>query len=200
MADALHDLLLRFPHVPARAEILHRAAQADEYDLFGLVPADKVDPAALRRRFLALSRVTHPDAAASEDPSVQRDMAALSARVNQAYETLRDPILRAESLLTRAGGPSAAEDKRVPPELLAELLEVREELDAAHAAGDAAAMALILDDIASRHDAERDRAMDLAARLAAGDASLRDALRLSLNALRYLATVRSQGRALQSSP
>lgn len=85
----------------------------------------------LERAYLARSRAAHPDyhlAGATAELSASLE---LSAALNEAYSALRDPFARAEHLLALHGGPSAAEQKQVPPAFLAEMLEAREELEVA---------------------------------------------------------------------
>ena len=53
--------------------------------------------------------------------------------------TLGDPLQRAEALLARLGGAGKENDKSLPDGFLAQMLEVREEVE--EAAGDAAATA-----------------------------------------------------------
>jgi len=54
-------------------------------------------------------------------------------QLNEAWRTLKDPFKRAEYLLALSGVSLA---KEVPPALLMETLELREELSEARAAGD----------------------------------------------------------------
>ena len=103
----------------------------DHFHRLGLARRFAVDAAELERVYLARSRAVHPDyhlAGSSADLNASLE---LSAALNEAYNTLRDPFLRAEHLLALEGGPSAAEHKQVPPAFLAEMLEAREELEAA---------------------------------------------------------------------
>src|SRR5947208_15229738 len=78
---------------------------------------------------MARSLAFHPDyhsAGSSADLAASLE---LSAAVNEAYNTLRDPFARAEYLLRLEGGPSAAEQKQMPPAFLAEMLEARERIE-----------------------------------------------------------------------
>lgn len=109
--------------------------QPDAFHRLGLPRRFAVDAGELERAYLAHSRAVHPDyhlAGASADLSASLE---LSAAVNEAYNTLRDPFARAEHLLSLEGGPTAAEHKQMPPAFLAEMLELREELEAARGAG-----------------------------------------------------------------
>lgn len=94
----------------------------------------KVDLKALRAEFLQIQASAHPDRHAGK---AKRRAEALSARVNEAYKTLQDPLLRAQYILSLNGvdvagdetatldGESTAEDK----ELLMQVMEDREEIE-----------------------------------------------------------------------
>lgn len=56
---------------------------------------------------------------------------AAAAALNQARGVLTDPESRAEALLLRLGGPRKEDDRTLPPTFLAEMMEVREEIEAA---------------------------------------------------------------------
>ncbi len=101
----------------------------NHFERLGLPRRFSVVPAELERSYLSLSRTFHPDfhhTASDAELGVSLD---LSATLNEAYNTLRDPFARAEYLLTLAGGPTASEQKQLPPAFLAEMLEAREELE-----------------------------------------------------------------------
>jgi molecular chaperone HscB len=103
----------------------------DAFHRLGLPRRFVLDAGALERAYLAHSRAVHPDyhltgASADLDASLE-----LSAAVNEAYNTLRDPFARAEHLLALEGGPSASEHKQMPPAFLAEMLDAREEIERA---------------------------------------------------------------------
>lgn len=115
---------------------------SDHFDRLGLPRRFALDGAELERQYLARSRAVHPD---FHSTSSAGDLAAsleLSAAVNEAYNTLRDPFTRAEYLLLLEGGPTATEQRQVPPAFLAEMLELREQVEEARAGGEAAVTAL----------------------------------------------------------
>lgn len=122
----------------------------DAFDRLGLPRRFRVDAAELERAYLARSRAVHPDyhlAGSSADLNASLE---LSAALNEAYNTLRDPFTRAEHLLSLHGGPGAAEHKQVPPAFLAEMLDAREELEAAR--GNAAETDRLEREFATRFD------------------------------------------------
>ena len=106
--------------------------------------------------------------------------------VNEAWRALRDPIQRAESLLSLGGVPvGETSEPKAPPELLMEMMEVREELADAKQASDLAHIAKIGDGMRKR---EREARAQLAAGFTkAGDNSDKlTALLPLLGELRYL--------------
>ena len=97
--------------------------KADHYDVFGLSRRLGLDRDELESEFLRLSREFHPDrfagAPAAERAEIQRN----SARVNDAYRTLRDPVSRAEYLLLLEGIERPEGEAKCPPDLLEEVFE-----------------------------------------------------------------------------
>jgi molecular chaperone HscB len=67
---------------------------------------------------------------------------ALSARINEAYKTLQNPLLRAQYLLSLRGIEVAEDEtaKVEDPELLMEVLEAREQIEEAEQEEDLAEM------------------------------------------------------------
>ncbi|KAK8205269.1 molecular chaperone [Zalaria obscura] len=87
-----------------------------------------IDLKALKREFLQLQSKAHPDTAPHDR---KRHAEALSARINEAYKTLANPLLRAQYLL-QLRGIDVAEDetlKTEDPELLMEVLDAREAIE-----------------------------------------------------------------------
>jgi molecular chaperone HscB len=87
-----------------------------------------IDARELRREFLQLQAVAHPDRHPS---SLKTRAEATSARINEAYKTLQNPLLRAQYLLSLRGIDVAEDEtaKVEDPELLMEVLDTREEIE-----------------------------------------------------------------------
>jgi molecular chaperone HscB len=84
----------------------------------------------LRREFLQLQAVAHPD---RHPQSLKQRAEGTSARINEAYKILQNPLLRAQYLLSLRGINVADDEtaKVSDPELLMDVLEAREEIEAA---------------------------------------------------------------------
>jgi len=98
-----------------------------------------VDTRQLRKEFLQLQARAHPDRHSGADKAKAEGTSAL---INEAYKTLQDPLRRAQYLLSLRG-IDVAEDERLKvedPELLMEVLEVREAIEAAQEEGELEAM------------------------------------------------------------
>ena len=113
------------------------------YDLFpsalpsGPPPAGSfaLDARALRKEFLQLQAKAHPDVHAAQD-KVRAE--ATSAYINGAYKTLLNPLLRAQYLLSLRGVDVANDEtaKLEDPELLMQVLELRERVEEAESEED----------------------------------------------------------------
>lgn len=96
-----------------------------------------IDVRALRNEFLRKQAVAHPDLHRAEDKARAE---ALSARINEAYKTLSDPLLRAQYILSLQGIDLAGDEtaKVEDQELLMEVLEARETIEEAASEDDLA--------------------------------------------------------------
>jgi molecular chaperone HscB len=111
-----------------------RGGEPDAFALLGLSPAFDVDVDALERSYFERARELHPDRFAAA-PAAERVVALSRARaLNDAYQTLKKPVSRAEYLLARAGVTIGA-NERLDGTFLMEILELREELAVARQAG-----------------------------------------------------------------
>jgi len=119
---------------------------ADFFSFFGLPHKLNVEPSFLEREFHALSRKLHPDGYVRLSPQEQSWSLEKSSQLNDAYRTLRDPVLRTEYLLKKEGveldeqSKQATEKARttgllkkqiVPPGMLEEVFELNMQLEEA---------------------------------------------------------------------
>lgn len=116
----------------------------------------------LRREFLTLQSLAHPD---KYPPGPAKDRAeALSARINEAYRTLADPLLRAQYLLAQWHGIDVtAEDgaakHALDPETLMAVMEVQETIEEVGSGPEAEATIATLKEENQARIAETVRAM-----------------------------------------
>ena len=152
---------------------------ADHFQVLGLASAYAVDLAAIEAAYKRLSRQVHPDRFATADPRARRASTSRTVQLNDAWRTLRDPVRRAEYMLSRAGVDVGGQDsdKKVPPAFLMEILELNEELREAQDAGDA-------DKVASLTASMRRRAAETMATIASAlEAGTPDRLEEAAHAL-----------------
>jgi len=115
------------------------------YDFFELDRTLHLDTDALQKRFYELSRQWHPDRFSRKSSSEQAQALEATSILNDGYRVLRDPVKRAEYLLTEEGFPIGEQrSKDVPPELLEEVFELNMMLEEANT-GDAPALARLQD-------------------------------------------------------
>ena len=88
-----------------------------------------VDRVELDRRFFELSRRFHPDRFASKTPLEIGLAHEWSSAVNNAYRTLKDPILRAKYWVERRLGSIEEKSASVPPEMAELFFEVQDQLE-----------------------------------------------------------------------
>lgn len=155
------------------------------FELFGIEPTYDVDAGELRRTYMQLTRSIHPDVAGRDSDKVRKQALALSSGLNRAYETLRNPISRAEYLLRLAGGPSAADDKAVPGEMLGEVMMFREEIDEAAEQDDRSRLDDLRQTIGKRQERALAKIDDICRGGDLGEADAQKDLRGQLNAVKY---------------
>lgn len=102
----------------------------DYFTLFNLPVHFDVDTQALSSRYQELQRQYHPDRFAAASESERLASVSQAATVNDAYQTLKDPLRRAEYLLLLNGIDVKNEQQTMhDTAFLMEQLELREELD-----------------------------------------------------------------------
>ena len=115
------------------------------FELFGIEPSYRIELAALERAYRDIQARVHPDRFARAGEAEKRASLQWTTRVNEAYTTLKHPVQRAAYLLGLNGVDCAFESNTaMPVEFLTRQLELRESLDQARTAGDAAALERLL--------------------------------------------------------
>lgn len=118
------------------------------FELFGLPQCFRFDPARLERAYRKLQSEVHPDRFAAGSAQQQRVALQSSARVNEAYRALKDPVLRAQYLLELNGIEAISEtDTQLPLDFLERQLERRETAAEAAAGRDSRTLATLLDEV-----------------------------------------------------
>ncbi len=153
--------------------------------LLGIERVFALDEDKLRAAFRAVSRNIHPDRFSGQPPEVVAMATRLSAEMNQAHATLKDPVRRANYMLELAGGPSAAEVRDVPGNLLAEVMMIREEIEEA----DAAALDGLRQSVKARRENAIRQIAESADRLDTADDDTRKGFRTLLNSIKYLDSI-----------
>ena len=111
------------------------------FTLFDLPVGFTLDEDTLESRYRTLAARFHPDRFAAASAFEQKQAVMMSATVNEAYRTLKNPIDRAAYLLKEQGiDADAPEHTSFAPEFLMQQMEWRETLAEARAAGDTAAL------------------------------------------------------------
>jgi len=99
------------------------------FELFGMPVAFVLDSAQLAQRYRDLQRVVHPDRYAASGEHSQRLSLQGATMVNEAYETLKDPLKRATYLLTLKGVPMDPPQQTLDdPDFLMQQMALREAL------------------------------------------------------------------------
>ena len=99
------------------------------FELFGLPVTYVMDSGELSERYRDLQRVVHPDRFASGSDQERRLSMQGSTLINEAFQTLKNPVLRAKYLLSLYGADmSDGKESTQDMEFLMEQMELREEL------------------------------------------------------------------------
>ena len=99
----------------------------DYFVVFGLPRALAIDPSALEKTFHGLSRKYHPDYFTTAPETERVQAVRMTALINDAYRTLRNPVTRVEYLLALEG--FKPDGSKVPQSLLMEVFEINEQLE-----------------------------------------------------------------------
>jgi molecular chaperone HscB len=112
---------------------------SDYYTLLGLNRKLKLNAAELQQRFYELSRQLHPDRFMRKPEAERQYSLDASSILNDAYRALKDPVKRAQYVLSQEGFEIGEQrSKDVPPELLEEVFELNMALEEMRSGDDSA--------------------------------------------------------------
>lgn len=154
-------------------------AERDHFERLGLPRRFALNEAELERHYMARSRDVHPDHAGDGELDE-------SARLNEAYATLKDPWKRADYLVGLLQGPSAAAVTRPPLEFLEEMLDLR--MAIAEAKGDAGQCRILDENLNRRRSSMLTELGGELDRLVAGPLGIArlNGVREQLNAVKFI--------------
>jgi molecular chaperone HscB len=157
------------------------------YESLGLEPRLSLDPDDLKKRFYERSRQWHPDRYSRASSQQQQQALDMTALLNDAFRTLRDPVSRAEYFLRQRGFELS---KDAPPELLEEVFELNMALEELRGGDESARTQLT--EAESRFAAMRaeiDRALEGLFRKQDAGTEVLDEIRGLLNRRRYISNL-----------
>ena len=175
---------------PACGKVQPVAPGTTLFDVLGLPRGVDVGKPELERAYRERSLRLHPDRAGKDDARERRFSLERTALLNEAYRTLRSPEPRAFYLLALHGLDLRKDEGRavtVPPDVLEEVLELREQLDSARDAGDEEQVSALSDRVRVQSAAALSTAQSALRRLERdpADTTARDEAAQALARLRY---------------
>jgi molecular chaperone HscB len=159
------------------------------YEALGLEPRLALNADDLKKKFYEQSRQWHPDRFGRAAPEEQQRALDMTALVNDAFRTLRDPVTRAEYFLKQNGIEIS---KDAPPELLEEVFELNMALEELRGGDDSARSQLV--EAQARFQSMRSEIDDSLAESFASfetsqDKNVLDQIRSALNRRRYVSNL-----------
>jgi len=110
--------------------VLPRLAVLNYFQILGLEPSFDLDVKTLEKSYFDLQRAAHPDRQLGKSEQERIVAIERSMDANEAYEALKNPLTRAEHLLSLKGVHVNSEKDTVKPTqaLLVEIMELREQI------------------------------------------------------------------------
>lgn len=107
-------------------------SMSNEFDVFGIPVKYNIDPVDLGEKFRRAQVTIHPDRFVGR-PELEKTLAAKhSLQINEAYQTLKDPVKRAAAYLKALGLDVPGENGQTVshPTLLLQVMQWQEDLEA----------------------------------------------------------------------
>jgi molecular chaperone HscB len=167
------------------------------FDLFGLPVGYVLDTRELAARYRELQRVVHPDRYANASEQEQRLALQQATLVNEAFETLRDPLKRAQYLLKLQGVDDDKETATTrDTAFLMRQMELREALAGVRDAEDPGAeLDRLMRDIRQMIEAQ---AGQLAVQLESGTPEQLQAARESVSRMQFLDKLYNEAESVEA--
>ena len=167
------------------------------FELFGLPVSYIVDMDRLATRYRELQRVMHPDRYASASDHERRLSIQGATQVNQAHETLKDPIQRARYMLSLKGMDTGTDNETTKDAaFLMEQLELREALEEARDRPDPyAAISELMAGISKRING---LVGQLAVQFETGGTEQLEAAKETLRKMQFLQKLRNDAESIES--
>lgn len=96
------------------------------FDFYELPFSFEVDKQTLKKAYYAKSRALHPDFHATQNAQQQQQALELSTFNNKAFQTLSDDHARLAYILQLLGAMPAEGAAQLPPDFLAEMMDINE--------------------------------------------------------------------------
>lgn len=167
------------------------------FELFGLPVGYQVDSSELASRYRALQKVVHPDRYAAADAQSQRVSLQNATLVNEAFQTLKDPLQRAQYLLSLHGRERDAESNTIKdPGFLMQQMAWRESLaEVSQAEQPHAQLDRLLGDIA---EMLRAQVAELAVLLDSPTAEQLDAAEQAVQRMQFLNKLHAEAEGIEA--
>jgi len=114
------------------------------FDILSLPAVFELNLKTLEQSYFAAQRQWHPDRFIGGTAELREEAATKSMLINDAYDTLKNPLTRAQHLL-ELQSIVIDDDTAPPPALLMEMMELRESIH--EAAGEGPTLLALVDDV-----------------------------------------------------
>ncbi|QTH64993.1 co-chaperone HscB [Psychrosphaera ytuae] len=163
------------------------------FELFDLPVQFSIDTNLLVERFRTIQKQVHPDKFASASDQQKLLAVQQASEINDAYETLKHPLTRAEYMVSEHGFDVRHEQETIKDGMfLMQQMELREELeDAEHAADPETALDDLYDDIKRLTDEYTDEFV------AKFDAAQYKEAAMAVKKLRFIYKLKNEAQALE---